>query len=270
LLDWRLTLGGDGEAGALFLPSAAPEVYDPCMRQRSIVSWLLAGGAALALAGCASGHDAADKELAELRTTVTKLRAEQTLLSERVEALEGGRRAAGGPAPGAGSSDRPDLEVVHVDPDPGDAADADGPRPVIRAQGRAASIEDAARDKPQGPERDFELAMDLYKQHKTEKALAAFSTYLTRYPDHPNAEQVTFLRAEAYGAKGDQRRAVAEYEGLVAKWPGGARAPEALLRAAQSYQRLGDKNASDEAKKRLAASYPASDAAKKLALAPSK
>ncbi len=239
------------------------------MRQRSIVSWVLAAGAALVLGGCAAGHDAADKELAELKITLTKLHAEQTLLGERLDVLEG-RRNASVSAPATGVAERPDLAVVHVDPDPGDAADADSPRPIIRAQGRAGTIEDAARDKPQGPERDYELAMQLNQQHKAEKALAAFSTYLSRYPDHANAEQVTFLRAEAYAGKGDPRRAIAEYEAVVAKWPGGARSPEALLRVAQGYQRLGDKNAADEAKKRLAASYPASEAAKKLALAPTK
>ena len=225
--------------------------------------------ASLGLLGCAGGKDAADKELAELRTTLTKLRADQAVMSERLDALEVGRtgRAAGGgvvPASGVVGG-RPDLDVVRLAPEPGETTDGDGPRPVIRALGRAGSIENVSQDRPQGPDRDFELAMELYKQKKTEKALAAFSVYLGRYPDDPHAEAVTFTRAEAYAAKGDQRRAVEQYEAVASTWPKGARAPEALLRAAQSYARLGDKNGADEAKKRLAGTYPDSEPAKKLA-----
>lgn len=96
-------------------------------------------------AGCGAGRDATEKQLAELRAEVTRLRAAQATLSERLDGLEIERGAfAKGAAPagtGAAESDRPDLAVVRLSPseDDGDA-DSDGPRPVIRAVGGEGSI----------------------------------------------------------------------------------------------------------------------------------
>lgn len=111
--------------------------------------------------GCGAGHDAVVKELAELRAEVVKLRAAQGSLAERVDGLEinTGTFAKGAPraappaapsaAPGAGSGDRPDLAVVRLSPGDGDGdADSDAPRPVIKAEGNAGSIQKGDGRKP--------------------------------------------------------------------------------------------------------------------------
>jgi outer membrane murein-binding lipoprotein Lpp len=98
-------------------------------------------------AGCSSGHDATAKELAELRAEVTRLRAQQAALGERVEAIEidrgsFGKNAAPAAAPASPGGDRPDLAVVRLSPSEGDGdADSDAPRPVIRAAGDGGSIQ---------------------------------------------------------------------------------------------------------------------------------
>ncbi|HVY48473.1 MAG TPA: tetratricopeptide repeat protein [Minicystis sp.] len=254
--------GGVPPVAAVLLAGAGRQVYDGRMGS---ASRLRGGRARLALAlvalsafGCGGAHDATEKELADLRTTVTKLRADEGALAERLDALENARAAAS--APGA---DRPDLDVVHLAPETTDAADGDAPRPVIRATGVPGK--DRAADVTHGPERDYRDAAELARQHRTDKAIAALSAFLSRYPDDAHAEAATFLRAEAYASKGDQRRAVSEYEALVARWPNGAHAPEALSRAAQGYARLGDKPSANEAQARLLSNYPTSDAAKRLA-----
>jgi hypothetical protein len=104
--------------------------------------------------GCGAGHDAVLKELAELRAEVTKLRAAQGALSERVDGLEihSGTFAKSAPsaAPVAGApsaapsanGDRPDLAVVRLSPSEGDGdADNEAPRPVIKAEGNAGTIQ---------------------------------------------------------------------------------------------------------------------------------
>lgn len=97
--------------------------------------------------GCAGERDATEKQLAELRAEVSRLRAGQAALMERLGTLELERGAAGkgvvGAAPAAPGSraidrDRPDLEVVHVSPSEGDGdADSDAGRPMIRAVGNS-------------------------------------------------------------------------------------------------------------------------------------
>lgn len=100
--------------------------------------------------GCASNHDATAKELAELRAEVTRLRAAQATLGERVDGLEIDRGAFVKGAPSAApkpTSDRPELTVVRLSPSEGDGdADNEAPRPLIRAVGNDGSIHKKAKD----------------------------------------------------------------------------------------------------------------------------
>ncbi len=101
-------------------------------------------------AGCAGERDATEKQLAELHAEVSRLRAGQAALMERIGTLELERGAAAkgavGAAPGAPPAraidrDRPDLEVVHVSPSEGDGdADGDAGRPMIRAVGNSTTL----------------------------------------------------------------------------------------------------------------------------------
>jgi hypothetical protein len=123
----------------------------------------LAALLALGSSGCGAGHDAVMKELGELRAEVTKLRAAQGALAERVDGLEiqSGTFAKAAPkAPSAAPSgapaaapnangDRPDLAVVKLSPSEGDGdADSDAPRPVIKAEGNAGTIQKGDGRKP--------------------------------------------------------------------------------------------------------------------------
>jgi hypothetical protein len=115
--------------------------------------------------GCGGGHDLAEKQLADLRGEITRLRASQAAMAERLDAIEiergsfqkGAASAAPGaspapgapPAPGAmpaADGDRPSLDVVRLSPSEGDGdADLDGQRQVIRASGSDGSIQKAPR-----------------------------------------------------------------------------------------------------------------------------
>jgi len=107
--------------------------------------------------GCGGGHEALEKELGELRAEISRLRAAQASMSERLDTLDvsgvgakGGSSAAkltvGDPgrapsqAPAAPASprdgDRPELNVVRLAPSEGDGdVDNDPSRPVVRAVG---------------------------------------------------------------------------------------------------------------------------------------
>jgi hypothetical protein len=106
--------------------------------------------------GCSAGRDAAEKELAELRAEVTRLRAAQAALTERVDGLEIERgtfnKGAAPPGAPAGGGDRPELTTVRLSPSEGDGdADSGEPRPLIRAVGNDGSVRKGDPKKKDAP-----------------------------------------------------------------------------------------------------------------------
>jgi hypothetical protein len=112
------------------------------------VLWLAAVLAAAS--GCGGGHDVAEKQLADMRAELARLRASQAAMTERLDALEidkGSFRKSAAPAtPPTAEGDRPSLDVLRLSPSDGDGdADTDGQRPVIRAVGSDGSIQKGAK-----------------------------------------------------------------------------------------------------------------------------
>lgn len=111
--------------------------------------------------GCGGGHDLAEKQLADLRAELTRLRASQGAMTERLDALEidrGSFHKGAAPAPPptpTADGDRPSLDVVRLSPSEGDGdADTEGQRPVIRAVGSDGSIQKAPKaSAPRAPPR---------------------------------------------------------------------------------------------------------------------
>ena len=147
-------------------------IYDgPRMSSRPVL--LVTALAALLTASCGGSREATEKQLGQLRAEIVKLRADQAVLTERLDNVElsrgtfgrgdrskptSGADAApsnGGAAPAAGSRgggdpDRPALDVVHLGPEAasapsaptgeapaGEAEDTDSnaPRPVVKLSG---------------------------------------------------------------------------------------------------------------------------------------
>ncbi|MDI1446733.1 hypothetical protein [Polyangium sp. 6x1] len=134
---------------------------------------------ALLASGCAGGgQDALRKEIEALRAEVGRVRADNNILTARVETLErtnaklSARPPAPTPsAPKSAEDDRPTLDVVHLAPtpeggtaaslapiaaaptdDPTVADDADeAPRPVLRSTGRGEVITHPTAPAPASP-----------------------------------------------------------------------------------------------------------------------
>jgi hypothetical protein len=114
------------------------------------------------LTGCAGeAHDATSKELSALTAEISKLRAEQASLSERLDALERTKPRAPEPARAEAPSgaapapvamearpldaDRPALDVVRLGPSDDDEdadTDADVPRTVLRSGANGIVVEE--------------------------------------------------------------------------------------------------------------------------------
>lgn len=231
--------------------------------------------AAALFAGCGAGHDGTEKQMAELRAELTKLRSDSAAMSERLDNLEiskGRLRSAGAGSPES-PADRPDLEVVRLTPDAAGGpseTDAEGARTVIRSAGGGAVVEDSGAGPAKAggaAQRDYDQAMELFKAKSYDKALEAFAGFLVRYPDHGNVDNATYWRGECYFAKSDFRRAAEQFEAVAAGYPKGNKAPDALFKLAQSYTRLNDPRAAEQTKKKLLSNYPTSEAAQKLSRA---
>jgi len=100
------------------------------------------------LAACGGAHDATEKQIADLRSEVVKLRADNAALAERLDGVElRGTRPRATPAAAAptevAAREQPDLDVVRLAPEGGasDDPDAEGPRPVLRGSGKTGSID---------------------------------------------------------------------------------------------------------------------------------
>ncbi|MDI3290323.1 hypothetical protein [Polyangium sp. 15x6] len=133
----------------------------------------------LLASGCAGGgQDALRKEIEALRQEVGRVRADNNLLTARVETLEltnaklSTRNQAPASAPKSAEDDRPALDVVHLAPtpeggtaaslapiaaaqnddDPGASSEPDdAPRPILRSTARGEVISQPAAAAPASP-----------------------------------------------------------------------------------------------------------------------
>ncbi|WP_437734629.1 hypothetical protein [Sorangium sp. So ce1335] len=114
-------------------------------------------------AGCGGGRGAiVDRELAELRAELVRIRADNAVLADRVGSLERSRgdrlgaaraEAAGTRAAPPDEPDRPDLEVVRLAPEPGAEPETDGAArpPVLRSTARGVVLDEPPGGTPPGP-----------------------------------------------------------------------------------------------------------------------
>lgn len=186
----------------------------------------------------------------------------------------------------AASTPTPQLRVVHLDADgsipKSDVADDpndSSTRPMLQLTGTATGSRsggktsadradrktgaDAAVFDPQA-KRAYDQALALAMGKKYDEALDAFSAFLVKWPDHPNADNATYWRGECFFAKGNYDQAAEQFEGVIARFPFGNKVPDALLKLGATYEKLGDEPRSRQALDRLQRDYPRSEAARKM------
>ncbi len=95
-------------------------------------------------------------------------------------------------------------------------------------------------------------------------ALEAFADFLTRWPDHPHADNAMYWRGECLARSGEAQQAIAEWEALLVRFPTGNKVADALYALAMTYRRQGDAAAADRAGQRLMDEYPDSDPARRM------
>jgi tol-pal system protein YbgF len=111
--------------------------------------------------------------------------------------------------------------------------------------------------------RAYESAHALVTSKQYDRALEALAAFITRWPDHPYAENATYWRGECHFAKGEYLRAAEQFEAVLSKYTG-TKAPDALLKIGMCHDRLGSSDRAKEYWERLRRDYPRSDAVKRI------
>jgi tol-pal system protein YbgF len=161
---------------------------------------------------------------------------------------------------------RPELRLTGA---PGAAA----PRPrSSKSSGRAVIEEsdglrgDATRASVLDPDakRAYETALAQVQARQYERGLEGLTAFLTRWPDHPYAENAVYWRGEALFSQGEYARAAEQFDAVLSRFGGGNKAPDALLKLGMCHERLGSSARAKEAWDRLKVGFPRSEAAKKI------
>ncbi len=252
-----------------------------------MVRTALLASALLGATGCASGKDAADRQIDRLRADVMRLETDQDRLSSRLTAIEmsgksggaTGTQANAGPTLSPATSDRPALRVVVLKPgeeaapsteaattDDGAASGSvrvtrepdDDEGPTTKKGGKA-----KAKKAKLSASKEYDEAYSLVKSKEYDKAIPALTGFLVRFPDHANADAAMFWIGASHAAKGDFPQAIEILEGVLARFPGGNKAPDALLELSRAYRKHGDESRADQAMARLRRDFPRSDAAQR-------
>jgi tol-pal system protein YbgF len=144
-------------------------------------------------------------------------------------------------------------ETLPDEPSPGGVAG-----PPIRVGGPAPSALDAEA------RRSYDAALALVNARQYDQALAAFATFLVKWPDHPNADNAMYWRGESYYAKGEYARAAEEFEGATLRFPLGNKVPDCLLKLGLSQEKLGNEAKAKTYFDRLMREFPRSEAARRI------
>lgn len=108
---------------------------------------------------------------------------------------------------------------------------------------------------------EYEAALNLLKDGKAREALAAFDSFLTRFPDSASAPGAHFWAGNAALQSKDVASAIRHFNTVLGKWPNDIAAPDAMLGLANSQQAMGDAKSSQRTLQSLIERYPTSNAA---------
>lgn len=106
-------------------------------------------------------------------------------------------------------------------------------------------------------------ALSLVRADRCHDALIAFASFVSRWPDHPHADNAMYWRGECLLRLGETRQGIEEFNSLLRRYPSGNKVPDALLKLFLTWRRLGDEARASEAALRLLNEFPGTDAARR-------
>ncbi|MEZ4395142.1 MAG: tetratricopeptide repeat protein [Polyangiales bacterium] len=106
-------------------------------------------------------------------------------------------------------------------------------------------------------------ALSLVRADRCHDALMAFAAFVSRWPDHPHADNAMYWRGECLLRLGETQAGIDEFNALLRRYPSGNKVPDALLKLFLTWRRLGDEARASEAALRLLHEFPGTDAARR-------
>jgi tol-pal system protein YbgF len=222
---------------------------------------------ASSLSGCGGPDGAADRHFARLLEQVSRTEADQDRVALDTETQQDHDARGSSSTP---VNRRPVVQLGAADDvEPADPEEP-GERPDLRITGSntgSARTRSAKSGSTLDPEAkaNYEAALELVQKKHYGRALSGFLAFLSRWPDHPYAENATYWSGEAYFGQGEYARAASQFEAVLSGFASGKKTSDALLKAGMCHERLGAPARAREYWNRLEAEYPKSDAAKRIA-----
>lgn len=108
---------------------------------------------------------------------------------------------------------------------------------------------------------DYEAALELLKQGKHAESLAAFRSFISRYPSSNFQPNAHFWAGNAALQAKEVAAARSLFEKIISTWPQDAVVPDAMLGLANSQQLLGERRAANETLGQIISRHPDSSAA---------
>ena len=182
-----------------------------------------------------TAKQASSKELKQLSDSIRGLKAETKKLSDRIN-----------------------IVATHV----GLKELVEGPARRSRSKRLAIDAKDIGPETEKIPgEREYMMALDLFRQRRFIKALAGFQNYLKRYPATELSDNAILWMGECYYSLKDYRQAILAYEKLLRDFPNSAKVPGALLKEGMAFKELGEKTSAAILLKMVVKNHPRSEQA---------
>ena len=191
-----------------------------------------------------------DKTLADIEARVKRLEeggaaASADELETRIKRLETQMASARSAAP---------------TPPPAAPSGATAPAPATGAAGQrpAAEPSEASPNK-----RAYDTALSTYRSGDYQGAIAAFDTFIKRFPRDPLAPNAQYWIGDAWFNLRDFRAAANAQQALISNYPDSPKVPDAMLNLSSSQIALGDSAAARKTLEELVNRHPQSDAAER-------
>lgn len=94
------------------------------------------------------------------------------------------------------------------------------------------------------------------KSRDFDRALPLFDTVITRFPDHPLADNAIYWTGEIHYSRNNYDEAIRIFQNLIKTYPGGGKVPDALLKIGFAYHALNDTANAVTYLKKVVVNYP--------------
>jgi len=103
-------------------------------------------------------------------------------------------------------------------------------------------------------------ASGFYYAGQFDMAIEAFTDFIERFPDSPDAAEAQFYIGESHYSSQRYKEALAAYASVISKYPNSPRVPDAYYKQGLSYEQLGQKDEAIKNYQLLRRDYPDSTA----------